>query len=95
MGEATAQQIVLAVVLVGGAVVVWDSIKHTGKASPGAKQLVAFSILAAGLAIGAGVAPSIFGPLALLIGLSVVIAKVSPGSAGASVKQFGSNLFGK
>jgi hypothetical protein len=76
MSEQTAQSTVLAVVLVGGAVVVWDNIKKTGKASPGGKQLVAFSILAAGLALGAGVAPQIFGPLALLIGLGIVINRV-------------------
>lgn len=87
MSPAAAQQAVLAVVLVGGAVVAWDSIKKTGKASPGGRQLVAFSILAAGLAILAGVAPSIGGPLAILVGLAVVISRVGGG-------QYGSNLFG-
>lgn len=76
MGEAAAQRTVLAVVLVGGAVVVWDNIKRTGKASPGGKQLVAFTILAAGLAIGASVAPQFAGPLAVLILLGLVISKV-------------------
>ena len=76
MSEATAQKTVLAVALVGGAVVVWDNIKKTGKASPGGKQLVAFAILAAGLAVGASLVPSIAGPLALLIGLGIVISKV-------------------
>lgn len=76
MAEQTAQRTVLAVVLVGGAVIVWDNIKKTGKASPGAKQLVAYAVLAAVLAVIAGVAPSIGGPLALLIGLAIVISRV-------------------
>ncbi len=76
MNEAAAQRTVLAVVIVGGAVVVWDNIKKTGKASPGGKQLVAFTILAAGLALFAGVAPQIGGPLALLIGLAIVVSRV-------------------
>lgn len=76
MSDAAAQRTVLAVVLVTGAVVAWDNIKRTGKASPGGKQLVAFAILAAGLALLAGVAPRIGGPLALLIGLAVVVSRV-------------------
>jgi hypothetical protein len=71
-----AQQTVLAVVLVTGAVIAWDNIKRTGKASPGGRQLVAYSILAAGLAVLAGVAPQLGGPLALLIGLGVVVSRV-------------------
>lgn len=84
-----AQKTVLGVVLVVGAIVVWDNIKKTGKASPGGKQLVAFTILAAGLAIGAGVAPQIVGPLALLIGLAVAVSRI-----GGTSKPFGTNLFG-
>ncbi len=76
MGESTAQSTVLAFVLVAGAVTVWDNIKKTGKASPGGKQLVAFTILAAGLAVGAKVAPAIVGPLAVLIGLAIVASRV-------------------
>lgn len=77
MGEQAANKTVLAVVLIGGAVVAWDNIKKTGKASgAGGKQLVAYTILAAGLFILAGVAPSIGGPLALLIGLGIVASKV-------------------
>ena len=76
MSEATAQKVVLATVLVGGAVIVWGNIKKTGKASPGGKQLVALAIVAAGLAIGAGVAPQIAGPLALLILLGLVVTHV-------------------
>ena len=76
MSPQTAQQTVLAAVLVTGAVIAWDNIKRTGKASPGGKQLVAYTILAAGLAILAGVAPQIGGPLALLIALGVVVSRV-------------------
>lgn len=76
MSEATAQRTVLAVVIVAGSVVAWDNIKRTGKASPGGKQLVAFAILAAGLALFAGVAPRIGGPFALLVGLAVVVSRV-------------------
>ena len=81
MDQAAAQRTVMAVVIVTGAVVVWDNIKHKGKASPSGKQLVAFAILAGGLAVGASVAPSIAGPLALLIGLAVVISRVGGGKA--------------
>ncbi len=90
MSPQTAQQTVLAVVLVGGAVVIWDNIKKTGKASPGGKQLVSFAILAAGLAILAGVSPTVGGYLALLIGLAIVVSRV-----GGKSLPFGSNLFGK
>lgn len=76
MDQASAQRTVLAVVVVAGAVVAWDNIKHKGKASPSGKQLVSFAILAGGLAVGASVAPSIVGPLAILIGLAVVISRV-------------------
>ena len=81
MSEGTAQQTVLAVVLVTGAVIVWDNIKKTGKASPGAKQLVAFTLIAAALAVGASVAPQITGPFAVLIGLAVVISRVGGAKA--------------
>ena len=77
MGQQTAQNTVLAVVLVGGAVVIWSNIKATGKASGGGfKQIVSFAILAAGLAILAGVAPQVGGPLALLVGLGIVVTHV-------------------
>jgi len=83
MGEAQAQQIVLGVVIVSGAILVYDNIKKTGKASPTGKQLVSFVILAGGLAVGASVAPSVVGPLALLIGVAFAISRVSPGKATA------------
>ncbi len=76
MTEAGAQRAVLGMLLVVSAVVAWDNIKQTGKAAPTGKALVAFVILAAGLAIGAGLAPNIIGPLALLIGLGVVVSRV-------------------
>ena len=57
-------------ILVTAAVVVWDNIKKTGKG------LVAFTILAAGLAIGAGVAPSIVGPFSILHGLAIIASRV-------------------
>jgi len=78
VSEAAAQRTVLAAVLVGGSVVIWDNIKKSGgkRASPSGKQLVAFTILAAGLALLAGVAPNIGGPLAILIVLSVIISRV-------------------
>jgi hypothetical protein len=76
MGQAQAQQTVLAVLLVTGGVVVWDSIKRTGKAVPPFKALVALTILGAFLAIGAGTVPEIAGPFALLVGLAIVISRV-------------------
>ena len=92
MSEASAQKAVLAVIIVTGAVVVWDNIKRGKKATPSGKGLVAFTILAAALAIGAGVAPSLVGPLAILIGLSIVISRVSPGALPSyRGKQFGPN----
>ncbi len=81
MNEAQAQKAVLGVILVSGAVVIWDNIKRNGKAIPSGKSLVSFTILAAGLAIGAGVAPSLVGPFAILIGLAIVVSRVGvPGS---------------
>lgn len=76
MSEASAQKAVLGVILVTAAVVAWDNIKKTGKATPTGKGLVAFTILAAGLAIGAGVAPSIVGPFSILIGLAIIASRV-------------------
>ena len=78
MSEASAQKAVLAVIIATAAVVTWDNIKKTGKATPTGKGLVAFTILAAGLSIGAGVAPSIVGPFAILIGLAIVVSRISP-----------------
>jgi len=82
MSEAQAQKAVLGVVLVAGAVVVWDSIKKTGRATPPGKSLVSFAILAAGLAIGAGIAPSIVGPFAILIGLAIVVSRIGNNGKG-------------
>ena len=76
MSQGTAQNVVLGTILVTGAVIAWDNIKKNGKATPTGKGLVAYVILAAGLAIGAGVAPQIVGPFALLIGLSIVVSRV-------------------
>lgn len=76
MSEGTARNVVLGTILVTGAVVGWDNIKKTGKASPSGKSLVAFTVLAAALAVGAGVAPGVVGPFALLIGLSIVVSRV-------------------
>ena len=79
MSEASAQKAVLAVIIATAAVVTWDNIKKTRrKATPTGKGLVAFTILAAGLSIGAGVAPSIVGPFAILIGLAIVVSRISP-----------------
>lgn len=75
MTEAAAQKVVLGTLIVVSAVVVWDNIKRTGKAAPTGKGLVSLVVLGAGLAVGAGVAPGLFGPLALLIGLSIVISR--------------------
>jgi len=76
VSEATAQRVVFATVLVGGAIVVWDGIKNKGKASPTARQLVTFTVLAGVLAVGASVAPSLFGPLALLILASFAVSRI-------------------
>ena len=87
MSQASAQQAVLVVLLVCGAVIVWDNIKKTGKATPTGKGLVAFTILAAGLSIGAGIAPQIVGPFAILIGLAIVASRVG----GPSSSMLGSS----
>lgn len=76
MSESTASSTVLGVILVAGAVVVWDNIKKTGKATPSGRNLVAFTILAAGLAVGAKAAPAVVGPFALLLGLAIVVSRV-------------------
>lgn len=81
MDKAAAQSTVLGVLLVSGAVIGWDNIKKNGKASPSGKSLVAFVILAAGLAVGANAAPSIVGPFSLLIGLAVVVSRISPSTS--------------
>ena len=79
MSEAAAEKTVLAVLIVGGAIIAWDGIKHRGKATPGGKQLVALTVLAAALGVGAAVAPSYAGPLSVLILLGLVISKVGGG----------------
>jgi hypothetical protein len=84
VSEAQAQKAVLGVLLVSGAVVIWDNIKQRGKALPTGRSLVAFTILAAGLSIGAGVAPSIVGPFAILIGLAIVASRVGAPGKGPS-----------
>lgn len=76
MSESSAQSTVLGVILVVGAVVAWDNIKKRGKATPSGKSLVAFTILAAGLAIGAKAAPGVVGPFALLLGLAIIVSRV-------------------
>ena len=81
MSEAQAQKAVLGVILVTAAVVAWDNIKKTGKATPTGKGLVAFVILAAVLSIGAGLAPSIVGPFSLLVGLAIIVSRVGSKSS--------------
>ena len=75
MNQAQAQRTVLAIVLVVAAVVAWDNIKRTGKATPSGKSLVSLVVLGVGLSVGAGVAPAIVGPFALLVGLAVVVSR--------------------
>lgn len=89
MSESDAQKVVLAVVVVTGAVVAWDNVKKTGKASGGGgKQLVSFSLLAGALAVGASVAPGIAGPFAVLVGLAVVISRIgTTGSSGTGTTK--------
>ena len=84
MNEAQAQKTVLGVLLVSGAVIVWGNLKGSGgtrvlPATDWGKWLVGFLILAAALSIGASAAPELFGPLALLIGLAVVMSRVGKG----------------
>lgn len=76
MDQAAAQQTVLFVLVVAGAVIVYDNIKTTGTATPSGKTLVSMLLAAAGLAWGAAVAPSIAGPFALLVGLAVILPRV-------------------
>lgn len=75
MSESTAGNVVIAVFVVVTAVVIWDTIKKTGKATPPFKTVVALTILAAGLALGVAVAPSVVGPFALLVGLAIVLSR--------------------
>lgn len=76
MSEDSAQKLVLASVIVGGAIIVWDNIKKNGKATPSPKQLVALTVLAAALAVTASVAPTVAGPLAGLILLGLVVSRI-------------------
>jgi hypothetical protein len=45
------------------------------------KTLVALVLLAAGLAVGVEILPEIVGPLALLMGMAIVISRVPTGSS--------------
>lgn len=76
MGEDQAQKVVLAVALVGGAVVCWENLKATGKLLPPFKTVTAGVLIIAGLAVGASVAPQLVGPLAILVGLAVVMSRI-------------------
>jgi uncharacterized membrane protein (UPF0182 family) len=78
MGEQEAQKAVLAVIVVTTAIVLWDSIKKTGRALPPFKSVVALSLLAAVLMLGASIAPALAGPFALLVGLAVVVTRITP-----------------
>ena len=85
MSQSEAQKVVLASVLVSGAIIVWTDIKGTGKATPTGKTLVSFALLAGVLAIGAEVAPGIAGPFAILVALSIAVSRISPGSTGGKI----------
>lgn len=76
MSELGAQKAVLGTFFVVGAVVVYSNLKGTGSPVPPFRTIVALVTLAAGLAIGAGIAPELFGPLTVLIGLAVVLSRV-------------------
>jgi hypothetical protein len=80
VNQSDAQKVVLASVIVSGAVVLWTNIKATGKAAPKGRSLVAFALLAGALAVGAEVAPAIAGPFAILIALAVCVSRVSGGT---------------
>ncbi len=85
MNQSDAQKVVLASVIVSGAVIVWTDIKATGKATPKGKTLVSFALLAGVLAVGAEVAPGIAGPFAILIALAISISRISPSSSGGKL----------
>lgn len=76
MSSGQAQKLVLTLAIVGGAIVVYENIRKTGKGSPSGKQIVTYATLLAALAIGAELAPEIAGPLALLIGVSFLVAHI-------------------
>jgi hypothetical protein len=79
VNQSQAQNVVLAVGIVTGAVVAKDSFKKTGAATPPVKDAVAFLTLLAVLLVGAQVAPSIAGPFAILIGLAVIVSRLPSG----------------
>lgn len=85
MSQSEAQKVVLASVLVSGAIIVWTDIKGTGKATPTGKTLVSFALLAGVLAIGAEVAPGIAGPFAILIALSIAVSRIGAGTTNVPI----------
>lgn len=76
MNQAQAQNVVLGTMIVIAAVVVHDNLKHGRKATPPFGSLVALLVIGGALAMGAAVAPELAGPLALLVGLAVVVSRV-------------------
>jgi len=62
-------------------VVAWSEIARKGSPLPPAKTLVALLVLAAGLAVGVEILPEIVGPLALLMGMAVVISRIPTGKS--------------
>lgn len=79
MSPAQAKRTATGVFIVVAAVVAWSEIADKGNPLPPAKTLVALIVLAAGLAVGVELIPEIIGPLALLMGLAIVISRIPTG----------------
>jgi len=71
----------MGVFIVTAAVVAWSEIAQKGNPLPPLKTIVALIVLAAGLAVGVELLPEIVGPLALLMGLAIVISRVPTGKS--------------
>jgi hypothetical protein len=81
MSQSQAKRIATGVFIVTAAVVAWSEIAKKGSPLPSGKTLIALLVLGAGLAVGAEIAPSLFGPLALLFGLAVVVSRIPQGNS--------------
>lgn len=77
MSEADAQKIIVGTIVVVGATVAWHGVKTSGKASPNLRTFTALFTLAAVMLIAATVAPDLAAGFAVLIGLGVVVSRIS------------------
>ena len=76
MSESDAQKVIVGTIVVVGAIVAWQGVKHTGKATPNLKTFTALFVLAAVALLAASFAPSLAAGFAVLIGLGVVTSRI-------------------